>query len=143
MDKNDDTPHTATTANNNNNTTTNDTVSPPPPSYAPIEGIESTAAHHTGAAPLSLAADRDNLPFKPYVDGTSLPILNSNGQEDVEAGTTNKKKRWHKAAHGKLKDRFGGAIALIAVVGTILLVLGAVGGIIFGISVGSERGLTG
>lgn len=128
---------TTTTPSSNND------AAAPPPSYAPVEGIQPAPT-----PALSEQANPNEIPFKPCVDGTSMPVLNSNN-DDVESGP--RKKRSNAVSTifccGKVytftKHRMGTSIAVIAFVGTLLLILGAVGGIIFGFTVATERGLTG
>lgn len=120
-----------------------DAAAPPPPSYAPVEGIQPAPT-----PALSEQANSNEIPFKPYVDGTSMPVLNSNN-DDVESGSRKKRSNATSTIFccGKVytftKHRMGTSIAVIAFVGTLLLIIGAIGGVIFGFTVATERGLTG
>lgn len=65
-------------------------------------------------------------------------------QDDEEAGKASKRRGF--ALWGKQKEstgRVGGALVCILFGGLILLAVAALGAIVFGISVGVEKGLTG
>lgn len=130
-----------------------------PPSYAPIQGVETHPSQVTNTDTdnaVTSKADPTQLPFKPYVDGTSLPVL-ENGPAatdgDLERSGSNgkpskKSKIFHAIfpcikLHRHTKEKFGFAAAAVVFSAVVLLCIGGLGGIIFGITVGVERSLTG
>lgn len=123
-------------------------ITPLPPAYSPIQDVAEAADASISNKPI----DPTHLPFKPYVDGTSLPVLENRQAGDTAAADTEQ----GDTAHAKKKTRnvfirlyrrvekkHGFAVGLTVFLLVILLFLGVVGGVIFGFTVAAERGLTG